>query len=250
MQTPPPFNRPPEGQYYQPPVKPKKNPLVIVFAILGVLMLCCGVPLGFIGYFGYKGFKGSMGMISCYANTAAMANALKEYSAAHDGKLPPAASWQTDLSKYFKAGGKKADEMPFKIWAPAGEWSCGSDSTKTGFMFNEAFGGKVAADVAKANPEVPVIFETKTVAFNQTGAFKKMPFEESPRILDSFEEVKERRGWIMVMADSALKSFGKSGKLKEVDFKSNGNFNMEINTEDGADSNGSSSDSAGDSNKE
>ncbi|OWU65063.1 MAG: hypothetical protein CBB60_006630 [Armatimonadetes bacterium Cent15-Ar3] len=249
MQTPPPFNRPPEGQYYQQPMKPKKNPLVIVFAILGVLTLCCGLPLGFVGYFGYKGFKGSMGMISCYANTSVMAKALKEYSADHEGKLPPAATWQTDLAKYFKSGAKK-EEMPFKIWQPGGEWSCGSDNAKTGFMFNEAFGGKLAAEVAKSHPEEPAIFETKTVAFNQTGAFKKLPFEESPRLLDSFDEVKERRGWIMIMSDAALKTFGKSGKLKGISSGSGSDFNFDIDTEEGASSGATSSDSADGSNSQ
>lgn len=249
MQTPPPFNRPPEGQYYQQPMKPKKNPVLIVFAILGVLGICCALPLGAIGYFGFKGFQGSMGMISCYANADMMSRALKDYSAANNGKLPPAATWQTDIAKYFKVD-KEIKESPFKIWTSGGEWSCGSEGSKTGFMFNAELGGKVAADVIKTNPETPVIFETKTVAFNQSGKYQPLPFDESPRLLDSFDQVKERRGWILVTADAKLGAIGKKGKFKVITSGSGSAFNFDVSTEESNKSNASDTSSNGDLNSE
>ena len=249
MQTPPPFNRPPEGQYYQQPQKPKKNALLIVFAVLGVLGICCALPLGAIGYFGFKGFQGSVGMISCYANSAMMSKALKDYSAANNGKLPPAATWQTDIAKYFKVD-KDMKETPFKIWTSGGEWSCGSEGSKTGFMYNSEFAGKVAADVAKSNPETPVIFETKTVAFNQTGKYKVLPFEESPKLLDSIDQVKERRGWILVTADARLGAINKKGKFKGISNGANSGFDFDIDTSEGNNSKGSTEAGNGDSNSE
>ncbi len=230
MQTPPPFNRPPEGQYYQPPVKPKKNPLVIVFAILGVLMLCCGVPLGAAFFYGKKFVQGGMGMISCYANASIMTKALEDYKKANDGKLPPAATWQTDIAKYFKED-KDMDKTPFAIWKPKGEWSCGTEGARTGFMFNADFGGKKADEVAKAHPETPVIFETKSVAFNQAGPYVKLKFEESPKLMDQFDEL---RGWILVLPEGKMGSYNKNGKFKSIGSGSGNGFDFDVDTEEGS----------------
>lgn len=202
---------------------------MIIFAVLGVLFICCGVPLGAISYFGYKGFKGSMGMISCYTNSAMMAKALKDYEAANGGKLPPAATWQTDLAKYFKVD-KDMKEAPFQFWTARGEWSCTSGDMKTGFMFNEEFGGKVAAEVAKAHPEVPVIFETTTVAFNQAGKYKVIPFDQSPKLMEEMG-LKERRGWILISPAGGMGAIGKKGKYKDIDFNGGGGFNFKVDTD-------------------
>ncbi len=220
MQTPPPFNRPPEGQYYQQPMKPKKNPLVIVFAILGVLALCCGAPLGAMVFFGKKFVDAGMGVGECAINVQMMSSALKSYQSANGGKMPKADTWQTDIAKYMKKD-KDLEEMKdspvkFNIWTPGGEWSCGS-KTKTGFAFNDAFSGKTLAEAMKISATDPAIFETKTVGYNQHSKYVALPESESPQVLEGIAD--SNRGWFLVTPDGDVK--GMKSKKKgggSVDF--------------------------------
>lgn len=196
MQTPPPFHGY-EGQ--QAPQKKKTSALVIIFAILGVLLVCCGLPLGFVGYFGTKLVKGSMSMVGCMVNVESMKTALHSYEKAHDGKLPNAATWQADIEKYMPRS-KELEGAPMKIWKAGGEWSCEDGDIKTGFKFNEAISGLKVAEVTSKNPEAVAIFETKTVAYNQAGKFTVLPYSESPKIMGEF--IKDRRGWLVITPEA------------------------------------------------
>ncbi len=217
MQTPPPFH----GFEGQPaPQKRKTSAVVIIFAVLGVLLLCCGLPVGVIGFYGYKGFNGAMKMGGCVANVNFMKAALQEYSKQHDGKLPNAKTWQTDIGKYFESG-KKTEGSPITIWKAGGEWSCEDNGVKTGFMFNEALSERKMSEVTKANPEAVAIFETKTVSFNQSGPLVKLPFSESPKFMGEFTD--QRRGWMLIDAEaSKVYTYDEKGKFTPFDmnFKS------------------------------
>ena len=242
MQTPPPFHGY-EGQQ-QPPQKKKSNVVVIIFAILGVLLVCCGLPLGFVAYNGMKAFKGAMAIGGCSANVNFMKSALHEYSRTHDGKLPNAATWQTDIGKYLKTT-KDAENVPMKFWKPGGEWSCEEGNTKTGFMFNSDLSEKKVADVTKNDIDAIAIFETKTVAFNQSGKLNILPFAESPKILGDF--LKERRGWMLVSADAThVYAKDAKGNLGPFDMNMRGKGGFDLNTDSTSDS--KSSKDSGDSN--
>ena len=247
MQTPPPFH----GYEGQPsPQKPKSNVAIIIFAILGVLLVCCGLPLGVAGYFGFKGFKGAMAIGGCMANVSEMQQALHKYSADHNGKMPNANTWQTDLGKYFTVN-KDAEGAPIKFWKPGGEWSCEEGTQKTGFMFNQDLSEKKVTDVKKNNPDAIAIFETKTVAFNQVGKYAPLPFAESPKIFGDFTD--KRRGWLLVSPDANdIYIQDKSGHLQRFNLndsrgKGNGfNFNIDSNSDSSGsnDSNSSKDDNS------
>jgi hypothetical protein len=247
MQTPPPFH----GYEGQPPAPQKKktNTVVILFAVLGVLLVCCGLPIGAISYFGFKGFKGGMAIAGCMANVNSMKVAMHEYSKAHDGKLPNAETWQTDIGKYFKVS-KDMEGAPFAMWKSGGEWSCEESGIKTGFMFNADLSDQKVSDVIKKNPDAIAIFETKTVAFNQSGPYKLLPYAESPKIMGDF--LKERRGWMMIDADSTnVYTLDKKGR--RIPFNMNSgkggdgfNFNMDTNSDDEKKKSSSSDDSKDD----
>ncbi|MBI1334384.1 MAG: hypothetical protein JST12_01855 [Armatimonadetes bacterium] len=210
-----------------PPQKPKTNGLVILFAVLGVLLICCGLPLGFLGYFGYKGFQGAVNMGGCFANAKLMSDALDSYVKAHDGKLPSAETWQSDISPYIKHS-EKADKSPLKLWKANGEWSCEDGGEKTGFAFNVDASEKKVADLSKKDPNTVVIFETKTVAFNQSAAFKELPYSESPKILSGM--IDERRGWILLNATGELMTRDKKGRLRNM----GKNFNFDDSFDEGS----------------
>jgi len=208
MQSPPPFH----GYEGQPaPQKRKTNGIVILFAVLGVLLVCCGAPIGFLGYFGFKGFKGAMEMTGCMVNVEAMKKALIAYESAHDGKLPSAKTWQTDLAKYMKVD-KDVEGAPMKIWAPGGEWSCEEGNIKTGFSFNEDLSEKKVSDVVKKDSKAIAIFETTTVAFNQSGKLVKLAKDKSPKMIGGLMD--EHRGWMLLSADgSNLYSWDAQGNI-------------------------------------
>lgn len=222
----------------QPP-KPKTNGLVILFAVLGVLLVCCGLPLGFMGYFGFKGFKGTMEMAGCMVNVEAMREALIKYEQEHGGKMPKAATWQTDLAKYFKQD-KDMEGAPMKIWKAGGEWSCEEGSVKTGFAFNESMSEKSAAEMMKKDPHAIAIYETNTIAYNQTGSPKVLPYDQSPKIIGGM--IDEHRGWMLVSADGTnLLSWTKDGKIGAFSMGSSGKsrrskgFNFQIDTNESSD---------------
>lgn len=239
MQTPPPFHGY-EGSPQMP--KKKNNTVVILLAVLGGLLICCGLPMGIVGYYGFKGFKGAMNIGGCMANVSMMQEAMREYSKEHDGKLPSASNWQAEIGKYLTTS-KDMDGAPIKFWKDGGEWACEDSGTKTGFMFNEAFSEKKVADVMKSNPEAIVIFETKTVAFNQSGPLTKLPFDQSPKFFGEFSD--ERRGWMMINADAThIYTINKTGKLVKFNMddmnmksgKKNGTFNFKIDSNSSDDS--------------
>ena len=225
MQTPPPFNRPPEGQYYQQPQKPKKNPLLIVFAVLGVLTLCCGAPLGALVFYGKKFVDAGMGVGECAINVEMMSQALKSYQAANGGKMPKAVTWQTDIAKYWKVDNDLKDmknsPVKFNIWTPGGEWSCGS-TIKTGFAFNDAFSGKTIAEATKISSTDPAIFETKKVGYNQHSKYVAIPESESPLVIESIAD--SHRGWFLITPDGDVRGMkgkkSKSGGAVDFNFDS------------------------------
>ncbi len=218
METPPPFH----GYQGQPaPQRPKSNGLVILFAILGVLVVCCGIPTAVIGFGLFKVGKGAMSFVGCFGNSAMMSKALAAYEKDHNGKLPSAATWQTDIAPYFKVDQKMKDS-PFSFWDAKGEWSCEDKDGKTGFAFNSDLSEKVAAEVQKQDPQAVAIFEVRSVAFNQSKKYEKQDFSTSPKFMG--ELMKERRGWLHVRADGVLMLREKSGKLVEI---KNGEYNFD-----------------------
>ena len=246
MQTPPPFH----GYEGQPPapMKKKNNTVLVIFAILGALLLCCGLPVGAVVFYGFKFGKGAMSMVGCMVNVESMKVALREYSKAHDGKLPNAKTWQADIGKYFVVD-KDMKDMPLTtIWKPGGEWSCEGSGVKTGFMFNEALSEKKIEEVTKANPEAIAIFETKTVAFNQAGPFKKLRFGESPKFMG--EVTDERRGWLLIDAEAKdVYRIDKNGKMGRFDMnmgskKKKGGFDIQIDSNSSDESGNSKEDSS------
>lgn len=230
-----------------PPQKPKTSAVVIICIILGVLLVCCGLPIGIGGFYGMKGFKGAMAIGGCMTNAEAMQKALHQYSAEHDGKLPSASTWQSDLGKYLVFD-KDSEDSPLKMWKKDGEWSCEESGNKTGFMFNEALSEKKVADVTKTDPNAIAIFETKTVARNQSGPLVILPLNESPKFFGEFTD--QRRGWILIDAKgSTMLTKDAAGNIKKFDmnFESNGRHKNGVNITIDSNSDSKGSKDSGDS---
>lgn len=187
--------------------------MLIIFAILGVILVCCGAPLGFVGFFGYKGFQQAMTMGGCNINASRLAKAIDSYAIANNGKLPKADQWQTALAKYLPPIDKSDEGAPIKFWKADGEWSCEEDGIKTGFVFNSDYSEKDIKSIKGEGPLVAV-FETKNFGFNKSAPYKAPPFDESPKVMGGIGGIKERRGWYVVTVGGKLESIDKSGKVE------------------------------------
>ncbi len=240
MQTPPPFH----GYEGQPaPQKKKMGTGPIVAIVLGVFLVCCGLPVGALVFGGFKLFNVAMSMGGCMVNVEMMKKALHQYSQEHNGKLPNADTWQTDIAKYLKST-KGTEGAPMKFWKPEGEWTCQDGDKKTGFAFNEDMSGKVAADIYAKNRDAIAIFETNKTGFNQVAKFKELPFKESPRFMGGI--INQPRGWFVIDVRSTdIFTRDKNGHLTRFDmnFDENGKHGS-ISIDSNSDSNDSKDDNS------
>jgi hypothetical protein len=251
MNVPPPPPPPQHGYGYERPAtghyqKPKKSPLVIIFAILGVLALCCGLPVGMAFFYGSKLVKGAMNVGGCFANVQIMSSALDDY-VKKNGKLPNAATWQKDITPFFESPDKEAKEM-MNLWTPEGTWSCKSDGQETGFSFNPEYSGKALKDIKDPEKAV-VVFETTKVGYNLNGKYEPLPFSSSPKAMA--EVMNERRGWLVVTGELKMANIDKSGevssefsqgfnnsfKIKSSKSSKGGDVNFDVATEGKGDEN-------------
>lgn len=192
-QTPPPFS--PAG----PP--PRKNRTPLILAIVFVVMVCfCMVPAFFLYRIGAVAVKEGLPMAQCGIAFDDIRKALKAYADEHDGKLPPAETWQDDVRPYYaKIVASHGDDLgPIKPIAADAPWGCTSTSGTTGIAFNSALGGKKLADIE--NPRsTALIFEIEKPSTNAHEEFKERPRSTSPTIMG------EHRDWIVLHIEGETK---------------------------------------------
>lgn len=207
--------------------------MVIVLAVLGTLLICCGVPLGFFVFYGFKGFNGAMAMAECAANVDALGKAMQGYAEKNGGKLPPVKSWQTDVAPYLVFDKVKGETDLMRFWTKEGEWSCGRN-TKTGFAYNDDVAGKKLADIAAKDPLAVLVYETKTIGYNAHAPYKPQAHSESPDAIEGL--VKEKRGWAVVTASGKVGFVNKNGKVSDAaNFSSSKNgINIETSSSSNA----------------
>jgi len=123
-----------------------------------------------------------------------MNRALKLYTAAHDGKLPKAETWQDDLRSYYRKSLTPKEQLgPIPQTSPDGDWGCKEgDGSFTGMAFNTDVSGKNVNKLK--DPDTVVIFETKHPSQNQHSKYERLDPNESPRVLGS------PRGWLYITA--------------------------------------------------
>lgn len=175
---------------YAPPKK--SNTGLIIGLVLGGIAICCLGGVGVVIFGGFQLFKNTKPMVECMMTYTFVDKALDAYQKDHDGKLPSAASWQTELAKYIEKdmADNKKEAGPFKVMDPSGEWGCTDGKLQTGMAFNTEASG-MAMSKARAD-EVVIIFETPQTGRNL--AMKYEPLEKSagPKIMGS------PRGWLTI----------------------------------------------------
>src|ERR1035438_5230943 len=131
-------------QFAPPAPAPKKSNavLIIVLVILGLCALCCvGIIIFSMNVLGKM--KNGIGCVIHYEFAR---KALSDYAAAHDGKLPPAETWQDDIASYYgkgKSGEKVSGAGILDFGDASKDLGCAADggNPATGMAFNMDLAG-------------------------------------------------------------------------------------------------------------
>lgn len=215
MSTPPPFEPLPDEPR-------KKGPKIWLWVILGVVVICCGGIAYFANAVRNMFNSGGVGaMTGCLLAYDGIYKGLEDYAKEHDGKLPPAESWQVELKPYYEkyvtAKAEKMENPLFEIAvAKADEpWGCVQGGKLiSGMAYNSDVAGKVLADLPN-KAETVLVFEIKDPAMNANMAYAAQPYDASP-VLKAPNNEADNRGWLELTADGETSLMGKSGKRNEV----------------------------------
>jgi hypothetical protein len=224
MDTPPPYNS------YQP--KKSKTGLIVAL-ILGGVTLCCILPLLAVGGGAFWFKQKFSGLASCTITISSISTALREYADEHDGKLPKAETWQTDIAPYYEKFINRPNQKQniFPPARPNEPWGCkGEDEGSTGLAFNSDLSGKKIDDI-KDQSKAIVVFELPKSGMNLHEPYKPQKFDDSPMMLG------KHRGWYTVKANGMMTIANRNGFEKNVPVNGMDNgVNVEVQ-DDGKDQN-------------
>jgi len=153
--------------------------------------------------------KNTFSVAGCMMNLQMAHGALIAYSMEHDGKLPNANTWQTDVRPYYERlhnkSFKEIEESGmkgmFKVGPPQGDWSCEvGDGARSGLAFNSALSGKKVSDI-KDPRSVILVFEVNRSGQNLNEPYVERPKESSPKLLG------KPRGWLYLPVDKTGAKF-------------------------------------------
>lgn len=200
MTTPPPF-----GTQYQEPRR--RNNTLLIALLIGVPIVAC---IGFIAFglvAGLSAFRQVAPTIGCAATYGYIQSGLKAYVKEHDGKLPPAATWQDDIVPFVLKAVDGEEKIPFIEFQPRGEWTCGAGDVVYGIAFNTAFSEAVVADIE--NPaDAVLVFETTERGRNLHETYEPKDPATAPSRFGN-------KGWITMTADWEVRGLGsENGKIE------------------------------------
>ncbi|MCW5937422.1 MAG: hypothetical protein KIT11_08965 [Fimbriimonadaceae bacterium] len=205
-QTPPPFN---PSHMTEAPRGSGANKTCLVLAI--VVVGFCAVA-SVVGFFFFRGMWTEIGSTAgCMSSFELHQKALLAYAEEHKGRLPAAATWQTDTEKYYARLRQKfeKEEMP-SDWLPpaAGEVAeCKWKGQTTGVAFNIALSKAVVAEI-KDPTKTPLVFEVPTAKLNQSLKYEELNAHEAPKLFMN------KRDWIVYYIEGNKDPFESSSSSK------------------------------------
>ena len=196
MESPPP--------YYSGPKK--SNVGLIIAIIIGVVCVCCVLPIVGVGALGFWGLGKIKGMVGCSIAFTNLQRSVQQYADDHGGKLPKAATWQTDIHPYFvKEVARHAKEQQMFSNGGADAVGCtNGDSPPTGIAFNTELSGKKISDIKDPLTAV-MLFEVPQTGSNLSQPYKVQSFQSSPKMLNT------QRGWYVCGVDGRVELIGRNG---------------------------------------
>ncbi|HTQ10979.1 MAG TPA: hypothetical protein VMI31_12965 [Fimbriimonadaceae bacterium] len=178
-----------------PPYRKKSNTGLIVGIVIGVVVVCCILPLVLGGGGILWLFKNTKGLVQCSMAYQDVRDALKDYAKDHDNKLPPAATWQDEVTPYYEKvlqSRPKKEQNPFGTMSASGVWGCDNGSNgMTGMAYNDDVAGKELSAVETSDDIV--LFEIEQATRDAHQKYTKRPDSTGPKIFGSAP-----RGWFLI----------------------------------------------------
>lgn len=171
--------------------RPRKSlsPIIIVVVVFAVL--CIG-GVAALTFMLAPYIRDGLPFAGCMMNFQDARDSVVNYAREHNGKLPNAATWQTEVKPYYaKVIAKVEDRGPLKTMAVDGEWGC--DKVNTGMAFNSNLSGKPIDKLPDGDDGI-LLFEVPARKMNANEPYKYRGKEGSPMIKD------KHRGWIRIRA--------------------------------------------------
>lgn len=179
---------------------PKKNNTgLIIGLVVGAFVLCCVGGIALFGMGIWAGFRAVQPVAECAIAFETARDAIKEYAADNDGKLPKAATWQDDIRPYVEKTSAefKKSNMPFKVLEPDGAWGCSSEGKSTGMAFNADLSGKKIDAIPNASI-TPLLFEIPAPKRNAAMPYRKQDDSNKPKMMG------KPREWAVLTLEGSL----------------------------------------------
>lgn len=182
----------------------KDNTGLIIMVVIAVIVGACLLIGGAVAFFGWTAFKNVTPTVGCLMNYEVVHKALKEYATEHEGKLPPASSWQDELRPYVKKAMNKIKSESegmgdmFKLMDADKPWGCDlGNGQKSGMAFNSDYSAR-AVDSIESKSTTVLIFETPDApAANLNKPYQRLDPQTSPSIMG------QARGWGIITWEDA-----------------------------------------------
>lgn len=172
------------------PPKRKRNTALIVWLIIGGVVLCCLLPIGLLIGFGPGLFKNAVSFAGCAASFVEIRDSIRDYSADHKGKLPPAETWQDAVRPYYQKRVAGDHKKGIPMIPAEGPWACKIGGERYGVAYNEEVAGKDELATEKAKDVV--LFQMQSVTANAHSKYEPQPPERAPNIMFG------ARGWLIM----------------------------------------------------
>lgn len=161
----------------------------------------------FAAFFFGKNLWGELGStFSCMAAFELNQKALLAYAEEHEGKLPPAATWQTDTKAYYERLRTKLvkEGMPaeFQPQASGQPFRCDWNGKETGIAYNTAIAGKKVDSIADPD-KTALVFEVPSVKLDQAMSYTEIK-NTAPKLFMN------RRDWIVYYIEGERDPFQSS----------------------------------------
>ncbi len=224
------MNAPPP--YYAPAGPRKSNVGLIIAIVVGVLGICCVLPIIVSGFF-FKGvFDNAIGYIGCGMAMQQERDGLVAYAKANGGKLPDKEHWQDDIAKYLKPmQANQGIKLP-----PENGDVCDEQAAST-VTYNEALAGKKLSTISDPGTAI-VLWETPGKGRNRSAKFSPPSYENGPKLVGNFP-----RGWIQQPLSGTAFFTDQNGNQTPVTTPGRRRSTIDVNV-GGSKSNGSSTSSS------
>lgn len=201
MQNPPNFSQPPAR---------KSRTGLWVGVILGVLALCCVLPIAVIGIIAVPAVKSTFSMVGCTMYASGTRDALVSYAKANKDTLPAAEGWQDKIKSQLEDAKKKLGDFEGSPMKPSDLLGDACDAEAgTSLTLNAEFAGKKLSSIKDV--DAILLFETPGKGRNKAAKYTPQDQNNAPKVMRGAP-----RGWLVISVSGDPDLIGPKGTRSRV----------------------------------